>query len=258
VPVDPQAVRRLVHVCADAATGRAVALAAQRHGLSCARFDDAFAAAVELLARPEQEAILLVALDGLSRPEMPLLAWAAGRWPRMTIWAHGSPERLNGHLANARVKMIRIEQIGELLDGLDAGEPSSALAGGVGGGKAEQTNAESFHPLTQAVPLYEEGEQVQGGREPSNAAAESPPAKQPAMNDAIMSGLIHNEQVDARLHEAAPTGQAASPSAGLAASEPAPEAPPALKLHPPQVDLGPTLTTEELAVLLGPEESGDN
>ena len=38
----------------------------------------------------------------------------------------------------------------------------------------------------------------------------------------------------------------------------APDVPPALKLHPPQVGLGPTLTTEELAVLLGPEESGDN
>lgn len=245
VSVDPQPVRRLAYVCADPAAGEVVAAVAERHGMVCIRFDDAFAAAVELLTHPRGVSILLIAMDGLSGPEMPLLAWAARRRPEMPIWVHGSPARLNGQLADTRVKIVRIEQLDGLLAAA-AGEagpgvpPTAAAISPAAGDSPAQTCPQV---LDEAAPKQMQSQSKLPYPEaacPQPTQAESPPAD--------------STQRAGEAEEFA----AIEPQAPPVEAPAAPDVPPALKLHPPQVGLGPTLTTEELAVLLGPEESGDN
>lgn len=214
--IDPQHTRRMVHVCSDVAIGRSVAAVALRHGIRHACFGNAFAAALELLARPAEDSVLLIALDGLARPELPLLAWASKRWPRMSIWAHGLPARLNGHLAGVRVKVISLEQLDGLLAGL-AVQPSA--------------RADFHQPPAGPEPAI-----VQDSIEVAVTVEDAPD-----MGDAILPDMP--DMPDQLAEDTAPP---------LAAPEK-----PVLRLRPPE-PAGPLLTTEELAVLLGPEDAGGN
>ncbi|MDD4891200.1 MAG: hypothetical protein PHU85_14860 [Phycisphaerae bacterium] len=277
---DPQAAGRLCHVCPDVAVAEPVAAAAGALGIPCLRFDDAFAAAHELLAHPVPNTVLLIAMDSLSRAESRLPAWAAARFADLTVWLHGSPARLNGHLAQGRIKLVQLSQIQTLLAahcGMSV-SPMSETRESTGDTPGPAIEQPPFSRTTEGrraesslvmapLPLLPDEELAEAIKQ---EAVEHEPLDQPA--DAVfkldrpeVSALTADERMfvadepEKKVQKPFPQGVSREEGRGGEMDSdpfsPADSEKPPLRLR--QTTSQPLLTDEELIALLGPDEGGE-
>jgi hypothetical protein len=253
---DSQPIRRVVHVCTDAGLGATIAPLARQQGFAYLRFDHAFAACLELLrGDTPSPAVLLVALDGLARVEADLLTWARSRWAELPIWVHGSTARLNGHLAQGRVKLIKVADLTKLLADL-GGPPVAELRRE----PRPQTHVAQAEFTSPAPTLQQMDEPVEAA-DPAGIADEwgepTPPGSGYACEEASDEANATLSEVpypSERVPEEAINEASASPSEMTDRAEAAPQkTSPPLRLRPLDPADRAVLTPEELAALLGPE-----
>lgn len=236
---DPQPAGRVYHVCPDVTVGQFVACATRATGLCYLRFENAFAAAARLLVDGPADCLLLIALDCLGAAEAALPAWASGRWPAMTVWVHGSPGRLNGHLATGRVKMVRLSDLAALLvEHLGRPPVDEPVARG-----PAVRGSDLREPTPELDPPADVGEPIHLTPDPQVLA---PVIEQAPLDEPVRAGEDRARGEPALLASASAT----DPPAATPRAEPA--APP-IRLAAPSTD--PMLSEDELAALLGPEES---